>query len=549
MKRVEAPCPACGAPVEFRVSTSLVAVCQQCGNLTARGDRRLEDQGKVAALVETHSPLALGVTGKFNGKSFELVGRSQYRHASGAVWDEWYAAFSNGRWGWLAEAQGRFMLTFPQKLADDSRERAERELQPGERLTLGKYGEFVVADVGPSVRIAAAGELPYVPRLRAPYAFADLEGPEGRFASLDYDEQPPKLFLGKKVSLAELEIAPIVDAEAVKEVSAILLDCPNCGGSLENHAADQVERIVCPYCNGMLDVEQGKYRYLRTLSVPSVRPMIPLGRTGTLRGVAYTVIGFMQRAVTIGGTDYFWTEYLLYGADRSFRWLVNSDGHWSFVEPASVGDVTFTPGFAKYRGDTFKLFQKALARVTYVLGEFTWKVEVGEQVEATDYIAPPYGLSVEITKSVPLPLPNDYQATDDRIAGLADSASLSAAAALSGATSSNTAKEVNMSLATYVPHAELEEAFQLKTLPRGFVVGSNQPNPVDRRVYAYWVAFVVVVVLLDAGISAARGGSNVDHGWLVAAVLFLSVVPLLSWMVASGYEKSRWQQSMYGPDE
>jgi len=40
-----------------------------------------------------------------------LTGRAQNRHELGGVWDEWYATFSNGWVGWLAEAQGKFYLT------------------------------------------------------------------------------------------------------------------------------------------------------------------------------------------------------------------------------------------------------------------------------------------------------------------------------------------------------------------------------------------------------------------------------------------------------
>lgn len=542
MKRIEAPCPACGAPVEFRVSSSLVAVCKQCGSLTARGDRPLEDQGRVAALVETNSPLAIGVTGSFGGKSFELVGRSQYRHVSGAVWDEWYAAFSNGRWGWLAEAQKRFMLTFPRDVAEGSRLPELGALQPGQSLNLGDKGTYVVTDLGPAVRLGAEGELPYVPQVGAPHAFADCDGPDGKFATLDYDASPPQLFLGRHVKLAELGIANVVDAEVdAKEVSALLIDCPNCGGSLETHAPDLIERIICPYCRGVLDADHGKYKFLRTLQSPKAKLLIPLGRVGKLRGVEYTVIGFMERAVTISGIDYTWTEYLLYGADVSFRWLVNSDGHWNFVEPVAPGDVRLSGDAATWKSIGFRVFQRAIARVTFVLGEFTWKVEVGEQVEASDYIAPPLALSVEKTLAAPQ-LSADMPRYDERGELLAppDGAAGQGAAA--------SVSELNMSLASYLPHAELEQAFQLRPLPRGWTVAPNQPNPIDRNVYWLWLAFVAVIVLLDVGITVLRGTSNVDQTWVVAALVLVSAVPLLTLIVSSGFEKSRWQESMYGDE-
>ena len=115
MKGLQAPCPACGGPVRFQISTSLVTICPFCHSVVARGDKRLEDLGKVADLTETGSPLKVGLSGKYQGKRFTLVGRSQYKHAAGGVWDEWYAAFPGDRWGWLAEAQGRFYLTFARK--------------------------------------------------------------------------------------------------------------------------------------------------------------------------------------------------------------------------------------------------------------------------------------------------------------------------------------------------------------------------------------------------------------------------------------------------
>src|SRR5579862_4256374 len=92
----------------------MVVVCAHCRSVVARGDRRVEDLGKVAALVDTDSPLQLGLRGKYHGMAFEITGRAQLGHSAGGVWDEWYLAFPNDQWGWLAEAQGRFYITFPE---------------------------------------------------------------------------------------------------------------------------------------------------------------------------------------------------------------------------------------------------------------------------------------------------------------------------------------------------------------------------------------------------------------------------------------------------
>ncbi|HTN77955.1 MAG TPA: DUF4178 domain-containing protein, partial [Pirellulaceae bacterium] len=206
MKQIEAPCPACGAPVEFRVSSSLVTVCAYCHSVVARGDRELKDLGKVAALVETDSPLELGLTGKFRDKPFEIVGHVQYRHAAGGVWDEWYAAFPGDRWGWIAEAQGRIYLTFRAKKSQATALPDADMLLVGAQLDLGEAGTLVVQEIGTATLIAAAGELPYEPEPGKPHRYADLSGTGQRFGTVDLDAAPPQLFLGNQVTLAALGI-------------------------------------------------------------------------------------------------------------------------------------------------------------------------------------------------------------------------------------------------------------------------------------------------------------------------------------------------------
>ena len=136
MARLEAPCHSCAAPVEFKSRTSLVTICPYCQSVVARGDKKLEDHGKVADLVETQSPLSLDVKGKFRGKPFRIVGRVQYQHSAGGVWDEWYAQFPNGKWGWLAEAQGSFYMTFQKKVKDGSGLPSLESLEAGAQIKL-----------------------------------------------------------------------------------------------------------------------------------------------------------------------------------------------------------------------------------------------------------------------------------------------------------------------------------------------------------------------------------------------------------------------------
>ena len=144
-------CPACGGPVRFTIASAVTTVCEYCRSVVARTDIAREDLGKVGQLVDTGSPLSLGLTGKVREGSFRVVGHIQIRHHAGGVWNEWFLHFGND-WGWLAEAQGRFFLSFPEP------DQSKLDYGP-EALELGKPAPgakgLTVAELGTGTFIAA----------------------------------------------------------------------------------------------------------------------------------------------------------------------------------------------------------------------------------------------------------------------------------------------------------------------------------------------------------------------------------------------------------
>ena len=59
-----APCPGCGAPVEFRSAQSTHAVCGYCQSTVVRQGEVLSRIGKMAELFDDHSPLQIGAAGR-----------------------------------------------------------------------------------------------------------------------------------------------------------------------------------------------------------------------------------------------------------------------------------------------------------------------------------------------------------------------------------------------------------------------------------------------------------------------------------------------------
>lgn len=437
MSVLQANCPSCAAPIEFKSGSSIVVVCPFCRSAVARTDRALEDLGKVAEIAQSQSPLKVGLKGAWRNNRFELTGRAQNRHELGGVWDEWYATFSNGWVGWLAEAQGKFYLTFYQPTENPLP--SFEHLQLGESLPQIKSNTpLMVTEKGTATAVAAEGEIPYklIPNEKSDYA--DLSGKNNAFATIDYGMNPPWVFVGEQVTLRDLGLADARPAERKAEkVSAVGMGCPNCGGPLSLQLPDQSERVTCQSCNSLLDVNEGKLKWLKSLkpSPDAHKFDLEIGQKGTFTdGGEYTILGAMVRSVTFEGVKYFWHEYLLYNPQIGYRWLVHSDNHWNFVEPINTADVVNEGNKATYDGKTFKIFQTAGAVVEYVKGEFYWRVSQGESVRATDFVAAPLMLSQEVGKN-----------------------------------------EINWSKGTYLEKAEVEKAFNISNLPGTWTVAPNQP--------------------------------------------------------------------------
>ena len=97
-RHYRAPCPGCGAPVEFRSAQSTTAVCGYCQSTVVRQGEVLSRVGKMAELFDDHSLLQLMASGTVDGQGFTLVGRLQYKYREG-TWTEWQALLNDGSAG------------------------------------------------------------------------------------------------------------------------------------------------------------------------------------------------------------------------------------------------------------------------------------------------------------------------------------------------------------------------------------------------------------------------------------------------------------------
>ncbi len=455
-----ASCPACGAPVAFKSTASFHAVCEFCRSTLVRHGDNLENLGRMADLIEDASPIQIGSEGRYRDGHFTVIGRIQLRYAVG-IWNEWYILFDDQRGGWLSDAGGEYLISFLTPPAAPLPEFAT--LMPNDELKLAGR-DFVVSDLEEAMCISGQGELPFAFGAGYPAQLADLRTTDqsaAAFATIDYSETPPLFFVGEPLPFASFKFTGLREGSAGQKPAGVVkaLQCANCGGAITLHDK-AVQSVACPACLTVLAPDNEDLRILaKATEATRVEPRIALGSSGRFAGRDWTVIGFQQRVIRAEGIDYVWQEYLLHHPAEGFRWLVESDGHWNWVSPVSkppryqVGQAT-----ASFGGVEFRRYSAGLAATRYVIGEFTWKISVGETWETIDFVAPPKSLSRESNR-----------------------------------------RETTWSLGEYLPSEEVAAAFKLKSaLPSPVGVGMNQPNPRvenHRRVCGnFWKLLLLAVV-------------------------------------------------------
>ena len=389
-----APCPGCGAPVEFRSAQSTHAVCGYCQSTVVRQGDVLSRIGKMAELFDDHSPLQLFATGTYEKRAFTLIGRLQYKTLEG-TWTEWNAFFDDGSNGWLAEDNGAYVFTRP-----DTR---QMNMPPADRYVVGKSVNvsgkpFTVASNVSASLISAQGELPKLPPLGQPFDVVELRSDSGEVISIDYTGTPPTVSQGTAVLLDDLALKGLKDSSA-KEEKGRQFNCPHCDAPVTVALATS-KSISCGSCNSIIDLSSGLGGELKAaIQDEPVQPLIPLGTVGQLQGVHWQVVGFQHRMGHEPGDDeeFGWSEYLLYNQKRGFSFLVDSEEGWSLVRPTTGAPrmASDTARSATYLNTTYTLKYSYEAETNYVCGEFYWVVQRGQKTSNKDFAAGKRLLSME----------------------------------------------------------------------------------------------------------------------------------------------------------
>ena len=195
-------CPNCTAPIRFRWSSAVQTTCDACRSVVVRHDVDLEAIGEVSDLPQDGSPILIGTEGRLDGKAFTVIGRIAYEYDEGG-WNEWHLVYADGTSGWLSDAQLEYAVS---SLVSPS-----SPIPAQDQLTVGTHYSYrsTILQVSTLTRArykGVEGELPFEYWGKDAVLFADLRSTDRTFATIDYSDGTPILFVGRLVEYDELDL-------------------------------------------------------------------------------------------------------------------------------------------------------------------------------------------------------------------------------------------------------------------------------------------------------------------------------------------------------
>ncbi len=201
MTQVVSTCPNCGAKVVFRWSSSIQTVCEYCKSILVRTDLDLRKVGQVSDAMPDSSPIQMNTEGIYRNKAFVVIGRILYEYSQGA-WNEWHVVMNDGTNAWLSDAQGEYAVS---SLNTGEALPLSSQLQVGQQYCW-KNQKYTLTVITQARYRGVEGELPFQTWDKTETKFADLRSESSRFATLDYSDSDPALYLGEFVGFDDLHL-------------------------------------------------------------------------------------------------------------------------------------------------------------------------------------------------------------------------------------------------------------------------------------------------------------------------------------------------------
>lgn len=384
-------CPNCGGSQTIRNPGIKMVVCEYCSTTLYWDQAQILHSGAKSILPAADTRLYDGAEGTLDGTPFEVVGHVRYAHPSGH-WDEWYLEVQGQGAAWLSEDERELFLERP--VPPEGTEFIPAfELAPGKAVEL-ENTPFTVRETGAATCVGGWGQLPFTVLPGEQYPYADLASTDGtRFATLEYDNDgTPRAFVGTPLKHEQLVVRERAGAEfTAAQQQTTGIQCASCGAPLERpDAGREIQTLGCAYCGAQNDLGGAAARVMGKNPADFEAGFeFDIGARAEFDGTAYEVCG---RMLSDDGEGYQTRLYLLWHAERGYRYLQEEDGEYCLLEatlqaPARDPFSLDEGDQVSVAGKRFRFVEQGRMYVGYVDGAFPWRVAVGEHSDYADFEA------------------------------------------------------------------------------------------------------------------------------------------------------------------
>jgi hypothetical protein len=206
---LKANCPNCGAEINFRWSSAVQTTCPFCKSILVRHDVDLKRVGVIGDLPASTSAIQLGTEGRYKGTRFTVVGRIIYQYERGC-WNEWHLRLDDDTSAWLSDAVGEYAIS--RQLEKHPPLLKAEDIHVGQPFRFDDT-TFTISTLTHAHYGGVEGELPFEYWDKTDILFADLQSESGRFATIDYSDAEPLLFVGEYQEFDQLQFSNLREIE------------------------------------------------------------------------------------------------------------------------------------------------------------------------------------------------------------------------------------------------------------------------------------------------------------------------------------------------
>lgn len=174
--------------------------------------------------------------------------------------------------------------------------------------------------------------------------------------------------------------------------------CTRCATVSKLYIPHKLQTFACPNCGKIHDrLHFDKYLKINNKQASYLK-YFKIGTVGTFEGVKYTVIGQVNKHVIYRYSDK-WDEIILLSETGEISYLNCSYGNYTWVKedhtvPAQQLLSSIEKSF-ELDGRDYEFFQSYNYAAKHCIGEFHYDPIDVKNIKCSDYIAPPYMISIE----------------------------------------------------------------------------------------------------------------------------------------------------------